>query len=180
MLNFIVSLVLGMLPEVLFFTLFLIYTKDLKEKILKLFVLLAIGYVLLIMICRYEFIFYVAYIVYGYLVLKILYKSHIIDLFVFSLAFSYLMLLSFILVNIIPNYEIAFVVDRVLLFVPFLFKTKFYNIYLSYNKLWNKNKNNKIKSLTVRNTSILFINIMIVIINVVVMASLIMFLKRGG
>ena len=180
MFSFIPSLFCGMFPDVLYFTLFIIYTKKLKEKRLLLFSLLAVGYILLIMICRYEFIFYITYIVYGYLILKLLYKSHIIDLFLFATAFSYLMLLSFLLVNIIPIYSVAFIIDRILLFVPFLFRSKFNSIYLKYIKIWNRHKHNKIKSLTVRNTSVLFINILIFTINAVVIASMLMFLEIGG
>lgn len=176
MFGFIPSLICGMLPEVLYFTLFLVFTKNLKEKRLLLFSLLAIGYVVLIMLCRFQWLFYLAYIVYSYLVLKKLYNSHIIDLFVYSVAFSYLMLISFILKILLFdnfNYAVYYIIARICLFLPFIFRHKFNIIYEKYKSLWNRKAGNKIKSVTVRNSSVLFINIMIVLINVLTVAALI-------
>lgn len=173
MFNFVISLILGMLPEVLYFTLFLIFTKDLKDKRLKLFLLLVAGYIVLIMLCRYQLIFYLAYIVYTYLVLKKLYKSHITDLFVYSVAFSYLMLIGFIFkLLLFDNYVLYYVIDRIFLFLPFIFKDKFNLLYEKYKSLWNRKKDNKIKSLTIRNSSVLFINVMIILINILTILAL--------
>ena len=177
MINFLVSIVLGLLPEILYFSLFLIYTKNIKEKKLKLFMLLAIGYILLIMICRYQFIFYLAYVVYSYVILKLLYKSQIIDFFVFSIATSYLTIISFLMYNIIENYWLAYIINRLLLILPFVFKKYFNKLYLTYRSLWNRNDNAKIKSLTVRNCSLLFINICIILLNAFVMMCIIDSLK---
>ena len=174
MINFIVSLLLGMLPEVLYFTLFLTFTKNIKTKRLKLFILLSIGYILLIMICRYQLIFYLAYIVYSYLILKLLYKSEIIDFFICSLGYSYLTIISIIAFIVIPNYWVAFVMNRVLLFAPFILKNKFNELYILYRSLWNRNDKVKqpIKSLTLRNCSLLMINALIVILNLFVVVAL--------
>ena len=176
MFSFIPSLFCGMFPDVLYFTLFIIYTKNIKEKRLLLFVLLALGYIVLIMLCRFQFMFYLAYIIYSYLVLKKLYNSHIIDLFVYSVAFSYLMLIGFILKILLLdnfNYAIYYVVTRVVLFLPFIFRNKFNLIYEKYRSLWNRKEGNKIKSLTIRNSSVLFINVMIILINILTMAALV-------
>ena len=171
MINFIVSLLLGMLPEVLYFTLFLSFTKNIKTKRFKLFLLLSIGYILLIMICRYQLIFYLAYIVYSYLVLKLLYKSEIIDFFICSLGYSYLTVISIIAFIVIPNYWVAFVMNRVLLFAPFILNSKFNELYMLYRSLWNRNDKVKqpIKSLTLRNCSLLMINTFIIILDVVIL-----------
>lgn len=175
MLNFIVSLFLGMFPEVLYFTLFLTFTMNLKSKRLLLFSALSVGYVLLIMICRYELLFYLAYIVYSYLVLKVLYKAHILNLFVYSVSFSYLMILSFVTATLIDNYVLAYIVDRVLLFVPFIFYRNFNLYYECYKSLWDRKQGNKIKSITLRNMSLVFVNIMILFVNAIAFASAIMF-----
>lgn len=177
MINFIISLVLGMIPEVLYFTLFLSFTKKVKNKKVVLFLLLALGYVLLIMICRYELLFYLTYVVYSYIIMKMLFKSHIIDIFVYSISFCYLMILSLIIVKLFNNYAIAFIINRILLFIPIiLFKNKFNVLYLKYKKLWNRsNDKRKIKSLTLRNFSILFINILIVLINIITFLSMAMY-----
>lgn len=169
LINFILSLILGMIPEVLYFTLFLKFTKDIDKHIVKLFVLLAIGYVALIMICRYQFLFYIMYIIYSYLVLKVLYKSEIIDIFVYSIAFSYLMIVGYTFkLLLFNNYVLYYLVVRVFMFLPFIFKNKFNQLYILYRKLWNIRKGNKIKSLTIRNSSLIFVNSMISTIYVLI------------
>ena len=166
MINFLVSIVLGLLPEVLYFSLFLIYTKNIKEKKLKLFMLLAIGYILLIMICRYQFIFYLAYVVYSYFVLKYLYKSQIIDFFICSIGLTYMTIVAYVGYQILGfNYVLYYIVARISLFSIFTFKKHFNKLYLTYRSLWNRNDNAKIKSLTIRNCSLLFINILILFFN---------------
>lgn len=170
--NFVISIFLGLLPEVLYFTLFLVYTKEIKTKRLKLFLLLAIGYIALIMICRFQFLFYIAYIIYSYLILKLLYKSHIIDLFVYLISFSYLIIISTLCALIISNYNIAYLLNRILLFLPFIFKNKFNLFYNLYCSLWNRNDNAKIKSITLRNISLVFINTIIVMLNIMILIAI--------
>jgi hypothetical protein len=172
MINFIVSLLLGMLPEVLYFTLFLSFTKNIKTKRFKLFLLLAIGYILLIMVCRYQLIFYLAYIVYSYLVLKLLYKSEIPDIFIYSAGFLYLTILAFVLYKLFYNYYVIYyIVDRLLLFIPLIIlKDKLHHFYKQYLSLWNRSNDKvKIKSITLRNISLLTLNILIVIINLILL-----------
>lgn len=172
MINFIISLILGMLPEVLFLSLFIIYFRKLESKRLKLFLLLVVGYIALVMLCRYQLLFYMAYIIYSYLTLKKLYKAHIIDLFVISLGYAYLTLISFACFKLIDNYWIAFVVNRIVLFVPLLFKNKIRLLYEKYKSLWNINRNSKIKSITIRNISLVFINMMIVLMNAIMIITI--------
>lgn len=61
---YIISMLLGMIPEVLYFTLAIIYTKNIKTKRIKLFLLIALSYILCIMIIKYELLFYVLFIFY--------------------------------------------------------------------------------------------------------------------
>ena len=157
MINFIISLLVGMLPEVAFLALFIINFKGIKENKIKLFNLLMIGYILLIMICRYQLIFYIAYIIYSYLIVKMLYKAHVIDLFVISIAYSYLTLISFLCIKIIGNYWTALVINRVVLFLPLIFKNQIKIAYQKYKNMWNINKNSKIKSITIRKINLLII-----------------------
>lgn len=170
--NFVISVFLGLLPEVLYFTLFLVYTKNLKEKRLKLFLLLSIGYIALIMICRYQLLFYLGYIVYIYIINKYLFKAHISDLFVISLGSVYLTATSFIAFKVTGNYYLAYIINRIILYMIFIFRNSFNFLYKSYRNLWNRNENNKIKSITLRNVSLLLINIMIVIMNFVMIVAI--------
>lgn len=173
MLDFIISLLFGMLPEVLFFTLSIIYIKDLSTNRLKLFGFLVIGYIMLIMICRYQLLFYLAYIVYVYIVLKILYKAHISDIFMISVVSSYLTLMSFIAFKTIDNYTLAYVVNRVLLFAPLLLTNfKLNDIYNTYLSLWNRSEGKVIKSVTLRNISLVFVNVFIVLLNTLVVLAM--------
>ena len=61
--NFIISLLLGMLPEVIYITAMTSYLEGIKAKRIRLFLLNCLGYIVLIMICRFELIFYIAYII---------------------------------------------------------------------------------------------------------------------
>lgn len=159
-----ISLLLGMIPDVLYFMSFIIYAKNIKEHKLKLFIMLAIGYILLIMICRYQYIFYIAFVLYIYLIIKWLYKSQINDLFIIILAFMYLTIIGYIFYVLIHDYTIYYIVDRILLFLPLIvFKNKIRNVYLSYSKMWNRNDKNKIKSLTIRNSALFLMNTTILI-----------------
>lgn len=177
MINFIVSLIFGMLPEVLYVTLSIIFVKDIKNTRLKLFGLLILGYVLLIMICRYQLLFYLGYIVYVYIVLKKLYKSKVIDLFVVSVISAYLTLMSFISFKLIDNYVFACIINRALLFIPIcLLNYRLNDVYNMYWILWDRREGNKIKSITIRNMSLTLTNIFIVLLNIAVILSLIDYL----
>lgn len=180
MTNFIVSLLMGMLPEVLYFTLSICFIKDIKKQRLKLFSLLVIGYIVLIMVCRFQLLFYLGYIVYVYIVLKKLYKSKIIDLFIVSVVSAYLTLVSFISFKLIDTYMLAYLINRLMLFIPiFVLNYKLNDFYNVYYRLWDRHEGNKIKSITIRNISLVFVNILIVIFNVCSLICTIDCIKMG-
>ena len=180
MIDFIVGLFMGMLPEVLYFTLSICFVKDIQKNRLKLFSLLAVGYIVLIMICRFQLLFYLGYIVYVYVVLKKLYKSKIIDLFIVSVISAYLTLTSFISFKLIDTYMLAYLVNRLMLFIPiFLLNYKLNDFYNVYYILWDRREGNKIKSITVRNISLVFINMLIVIFNICSLICTIDYIKIG-
>lgn len=173
-LYYLIGIILGLIPEVLYFTLFLIFTKNIKEKKILLFLLMSIGYMLCICIQQYVLLYYLGYIVIVYLILKFLYKNQtqIIDIFVFSISTLYLTFLSYLgfkcFKNDLSNYWIMFILDRILMFVPFIFKNKFNILYKEYCKLWNRNNKEKrpIKSITLRNISLIIINFAICFMNI--------------
>lgn len=181
---YLTGIILGLLPEVLYFTLFLIYTKNLKEKRIKLFLLISLAYVLCIMINQYKTIYYISFIALVYCILKLLYgqKVQIIDVFVFSISMIYLTLLAafslMLFTDDLSNYYMLYIIARILLFIPFVFKNKFNVLYQKYCKLWNRNDKEKrpIKSITLRNISLIIINVTIFIINIATL-SIINFLK---
>lgn len=180
MTNFIVSLLMGMLPEVLYFTLSICFIKDIKKQRLKLFSLLVIGYIVLIMVCRFQLLFYLGYIVYVYIVLKKLYKSKIIDLFIVSVVSAYLTLVSFISFKLIDTYMLAYLINRLMLFIPiFILNYKLNDFYNVYYRLWDRHEGNKVKSITIRNISLVFINMLIVIFNICSLICTIDYIKMG-
>lgn len=170
---YLVSILLGMIPEVLYFTLFLIYTKKLKEKKIRLAILIGIIYIFCILLTEYKIIYYVVFITLIYFILKILYKNktQIIDIFIISLSFFYIELLSLLiyLPKNIVQYYIILILNRILLFIPFIFKSKFNILYKKYCSLWNRNYDKKqpIKSITLRNISLIGINCIIFIANII-------------
>lgn len=169
-----IGIILGLIPEVLYFTLFLVYTKHIKEKRIKLFLLIALAYTLTIFIKQYILLYYLAFIVLVYISLKFLYKekTQIIDIFIIVYLFFYLSLVSFICFLFMKedksNYYILYIIDRILLYIPFIWKTKFNNLYKKYCKLWNRNDKEKrpIKSITLRNVSLIAINFIIIFMNI--------------
>ncbi len=173
--NILLSILLGMIPETLFFTLFLTYTKNLKNKRIKLFLLISIAYVLCMFLRRYKIIYYVLFIVLIYIILKFLYKekTQIIDVFIIAITYLYLTLDSIICYAFVKenlnNYYGLLLLNRCLLIIPFIFKDKFYILYKKYCGLWNRNDSIKrpIKSITLRNISLILLNFLIFIINII-------------
>ena len=171
--DYLMSIFLGMLPEVIFFTLFLVKTKDLKEKKIRLGILIGLVYFVCVAINLYKLIYHVSFIFLVYLILKLLYKkkAQVIDIFVFSIAVAYLTIISLLIYipQTIEQYYICLAVNRILLFVPFIFRNKFNIIYKKYCSLWNRNyeKKQPVKSITLRNISLISINCIIFLINII-------------
>lgn len=80
---YVVSILLGLIPEVLFIVLFLTSAKQLKEKRIRLFFIISIFYFLSMLIQQYKTIYYVLFIFLLYLSLKIVYgkKSQIYTIY---------------------------------------------------------------------------------------------------
>ena len=173
LLQIIISIFLGLIPEVLYFTLFITYTKNIKEKRIKLFLLISLAYILCMFIQRYKIFYYVLFIVLIYLIMKVLYrkKTQIIDIFVISIGSIYLTIISYLgfcfFNDDLSNYYLLMFIARIFLFLLFIFRKYFNIIYKKYCKLWNRNDNKKrpIKSLTLRNISLITINIAIFLMN---------------
>lgn len=162
--NFLISLLLGMIPEVLYITLMTSYLEGIKTKIIRLFVLNSFGYIVLIMVCRFELIFYIAYIIYLYWVLKLIFKVQITSFFMISVVFSSIIWLSFIC-SFWSNYYVGYILSRFMLVILYLCRANFYILYRKYKACWNRNTTHKIKSITLRNCSLVFLSVMIIILN---------------
>lgn len=174
---YVLSIILGLIPEVLYFTLFLSYTKNLKEKRVKLFLLISIAYFICILIQQWQILFYILWVALTYFALKILYKkkAQIIDIFIISLAYFWLAFISlvslFFLKKDYSNFVMLSIIARIFLFLPFIFRNKFNILYKKYCKLWNRNDKEKrpIKSITLRNISLILLNGFIFIANITIL-----------
>lgn len=180
------QLFLGQIPEAIFFALFMIYTKQLKEKRVLFIFLMIIEYLLLKTVIKYNMWFQILYTFSTFIMLKILYKekSQVTDIFTFTIANIILILSCFILYFIVwktvNNYIFYVVLNRIVLLLFFIiFHNKLYKIELIYKKLWNRNdkKKNKIKATTFRALNVVLFNIIFYIINIGMFLSLI--LGRG-
>ena len=132
------SCILGLIPECLYLTLFLIYTKNIKNKRLILFLLICISYVFLILFNNYKIFSYTFFIFFVYISLKLIYKNkaQIIDIFIINISLIYLTLIGFICSKFVINdytiYWIMYAINRILMFIPFIFHKKM-NKMLAYH-----------------------------------------------
>ena len=173
--RFVMSFILGLLPETLYLTLFFICCKNIKEKRIFLFILISICYMVLILFKNYVILNYILMIFLLFGCLKILYKekTQIIDIFIINVGLIYLTLVGFITSRFVNNsyvlYYVMYAINRILLFVPFIFKNKFNVLYKKYCSLWNRNyeKKQPIKSITLRNVSLIILNIFVFIMNII-------------
>lgn len=170
MLYYILSIIFGLIPEVLYLTLSIIYLRDIKDKQLLLFALLSIGYIGIIILLPYQILVNVAYMVYTYVIVKRLYKAHISDFFVITMIMAYQTMVAYVFYLVLYKYYIVYyLVARVFLFGIFIFREKIKSLYYCYKNNWNRKENSKIKSLTERNLSLLIMNALIVFINMCIL-----------
>lgn len=167
------SILWGMIPEVCYFTFYLIYTKNInnRKKKLILSIFISVAYFICIFIEKYKILYYILFVTLVVLILKVLYKDiKLIDVFTFSISVAYLTSISYIMSKFLNNnnYLLLYIIGRIVLFLPFIFKNKFHKLYTKYYDLWygtDKEKNNNLVSL--RNISVILLNIVIILINVV-------------
>lgn len=184
--NNLLNMLLGQIPEAIYFSLFMIYTKQLKEKRLLYIVLMIIEYILLIQIFPFNVWFQILYTFISFLILKLLYKekSQVIDIFTFGIASIILVAISsimyFLAYYTYRNMTICLISQKILLFIVlFLLRNKLYNLQKLYKKLWNRkfNTKTKIKTTTFRALNVVIFNIMFYVINFGVLYVIIM---NGG
>lgn len=168
------TVIFALIPEVVYFSFFLIFTKRYNKSRILLFILLLIGYIILKLIFPINIYFQIIFTLYVPIILKILYKEkfHISDIFVFSYSSIILIIISCFCLPIyfcFNNYLLAFILNRFFMFIFLvLFKNKLNIIYLFFIKQWNRNykKPNKIKAITIRQICVVSFNIMIYVLNI--------------
>lgn len=166
------ELFLGQVPEAVYFALFLILTKKLKNKRLLFMVIMTIEYVLSMNIEMFSTWSHVIYTILVFVTLKVLYKekAQITDVFTFGISSLFLIVFSAISFAIfMPNTILVIVVSRALLFIfLLLFNKRLPKIQDLYKKLWNRNDKvkTKMKSTTFRSLNVVIFNLMFYVINV--------------
>lgn len=162
-------LLIGIIPEIFLFYIYAINVKGLKEKKLLCFIGFSIIYLASKLIFRYSVYFNITCMFGFYGVLKLLYKdkAEITDIFLISFVSLLLVVSSVFTYFCCNNYVLSIIANR-LLIIYFAYASKYFkNFYTKYMSCWNRNrqKPNKIKSLTLRNISVITFNLMIFIIN---------------
>ena len=168
------ELIIGQIPEAIYFSLFMIYAKNIKTKRLLLTILLTLEYILLTRFLVLNIWFQIIYTFLSYMILKILYKekAQITDIFLFTFSTIILGIFSvpFLILNLyIKNIYLCCIISKVILFISFMFyKAKINKYYIKICKLWNRNdaEKRKIKSLTLRNICIVTFNIIFILVNI--------------
>lgn len=165
------ELLFGQIPEAVYFALFLILTKSLKEKRTLFIILMTIEYVLCLNVQLFSTWSHIVYTFLVFITLKLTYKekAHTTDVFTFGIASLVIMCtstISFLL--FMPHTILVLIFSRILLFIfLIIFRNKLSKIQNLYKKLWNRNDkiNTKMKSTTFRSLNIVIFNIMFYIIN---------------
>lgn len=177
---------LGQIPEAIYFALFMIYAKRLKEKRILFIVLMIAEYLLLKQFLHFTTWFQILYTFTTFIILKVLYKekAQITDIFTFILA-SLIMLavnapIYLIISFTIKKFIVFAILARIVLFILFFcIKNKLYNITKIYKKIWNRNDKipKKIKSTTFRSINIVIFNLTFYLVHIILLFEL---TKIGG
>ena len=159
--------------EAIYFAMFLLIGKDIKNKKLLFIGIMVFEYLMLKSFINFSVYFQLAYTFMTYVTLKVLYKekAQITDIFLFTVASLILIAISAVSYGIVyitvRQYFVALILNRNLLFLTlYLSRNVIRNKYKSFCSLWNRhNIPSKIKSLTLRNISIITFNLMFWLIN---------------
>lgn len=165
--------ILGRFVEPIYFALFLIIGKDLKNKRLLLIGIMMFEYVMLTYLLPYNVLFQFIYTFITFVDLKFLYKekAQVTDIFLFAVASIVLIITSIFTyltaLYTYKNYVISMIINRIVIFsIVYFGRNKIRQLYKRFYSLWNRHNNPKvITSLTLRNISVIVFNLMFWIIN---------------
>lgn len=168
------EIILGQIPEAVYFAVFIILTKELKNKRILYTLLMVIDYILILHLIKYNIWGQALYTFISFVILKVLYKekAQITDIFTFMIAGIILVIVSFLCgilyINNIFSYITCAVINRIILFTLLLINRKnLPKIQKIYKKLWNRNDkiDKKIKSTTFRSINVVAFNTIFYIIH---------------
>lgn len=167
------EILLGQIPEAIYFAIFIILVKELKTKRILFIIGMTVEYILVLNFLPYSIWSHVLYFILSFLLLKVLYKdkSNITDIFTLGIASVFMVISSFLLYVIIyftiHNMLVYVLLHRIILIISIiLFKNKLPNICKLYKKLWDRSKYSyKMKSTTFRALNLVIFNLSFVVIN---------------
>lgn len=168
--DFVLNILLGILFEVIFITLMIIKVKDIKDKKVKLFFSVLTTYFLSGILINFtynnQYIFYILFNIICFMFMKILYKEkvNIIDLFLIYFIEMILNFTSLICMKALDYNYYSMILNRFVLILIYYLPLKFNNIYIKIKRNWNRHRNNKIKSITLRNLIIITCNLSMYVI----------------
>ena len=168
-----IMIILEKVLEAIYFAVFLIIGKGIKNKKLLFIGIMVFEYLMLKYFIKFSVYFQLAYTFMAYVTLKVLYKekAQITDIFLFTAASLILIATSALCYGIIyitiHEYIWVLFINRPLIFgIIYLGRNKIPQLYKKFYSLWNRhNIPNQIKSLTLRNISIIIFNLMFWLIN---------------
>ena len=170
----ILQMFLAQIPEAIYFSLFMIFTKQLKEKRILFVILMILEYLIIQKLIHYNIWLQIIYTAFVFLILKLLYKdkAQITDIFTFTISSILLIIVDvivyFTIGLFIKDYIILTIIDRIILFsLIIIFRNKLPKIQNLYKKLWNRNDKQKkhIKSTTFRCINIILFNMSFYVLN---------------
>ena len=169
----IIRLISAKILEPIYFSLFLIYGKDLKHKRLLFTLIMIFEYIMITELIKFNVWLQFIYTFMTFVNLKVLYKekAQVTDIFLFAAASIILIVssafFSLIVWYTIRDYYLVIILNRTFIFsFVLLFKDRIKECYKKFCSLWNRHNNPKvIKSLTLRNISIIVFNLMFWVIN---------------
>ena len=169
-----ILLFLEKVVEAIYFAMFLIVGKNIKKKKLLFIGIMVFEYLMLTNFIEFNVWFQLIYTFMSFVNLKVLYKekAQITDIFLFGVASLILIATSALCYAIIyftiHKYIWVLIINRPLIFAIIYFgRNKIPQTYKKFCSLWNRhNIPNQIKSLTLRNISIIIFNLMFWLINI--------------
>lgn len=161
----ITNLLCGIIPDIIYFVLFIILIKRIENKKITFFLLFSLFYIPIIIIFQKNIFANILFTFLIYLIMKILYgkKANIMDIFLFTWASIIYMIVILITFAIFKNLIITSIVGKLLLLLLLLlFRNKLNKLYTKCILLWDRhNYKKQLKSITIRNINIVILNISI-------------------
>lgn len=174
----VLEILLGQIPEAIYFALFMIFTNEIKTKRICFIASAILEYVLLLNAFPFDIWSHILFIITLFLIMKLFYKEkcQVTDIFTMGIASIIMILVSIVIYFLISlfttNTIIGNIIQKLILFILLItLRKKLPNINKLYKKMWNRNKiPKKLKSTTFRALNVFIFNLSFYVINVCMVA----------